>query len=95
MFGKFIWNIDKKGICTPIHGDGGHITPIDYYRMNWILHRIGFQVEALRTNIYEVPLGYKRIPFTLLNQLIKLTQRDKYNMILQLGESLILKVRKQ
>lgn len=94
MYSKFIWKTDEEGVYNPKHGEGGHISPLDYYQLNWMLHRIGFQIEALRTNVYDIPLGLKYVPFVLLNSLIKSTKKSEYNKLLELGGSLIIKARK-
>jgi len=95
MHGKFIWKTDDNKSYQPKHGEGGHITPIDFYRMNWMLHRLEFTIEALRTNVFDVPSGMKSIPFLLSNFFIKLGKGKAYNKILELGESLIIKARKK
>ena len=94
MHGKFIWKPSSNGSYHPKHGEGGHITPIDFYRMNWMLHRLGFKIEALRTNILDIPSGAKSIPFQLMNILIRFGKGNAYNRTLELGESLIVKARK-
>jgi len=94
MHGKFIWIRDDKAGYAPKHGEGGHTTPMDYYQLNWKLHRLGFEIEELKTNVFDIPLGVKSIPFKALNMLIKARKGKNYNKVLELGESLIIKARK-
>jgi len=94
MHSKFIWKSGEEGTYDPKHGEGGHITPLDYYQLNWMLRRVGFRIESLRTNVYEIPTGIKYFSFALLNNLIKLRKKSEYNAVLELGASLIIKARK-
>jgi len=94
MHGKFIWIRNDKAEYAPKHGEGGHITPMDYYQLNWKLRRLGFEIEELKTNVFDIPSGVKSIPFKVLNMLIKTRKGKNYNKNLELGESLIIKARK-
>jgi len=96
MHAKFSWNKSTDNVFEPKHGVGGHISAIDYFYLNWLLNKVGFRIERIRVNYAKVPENIlKKCIFKLLQFFIFIIQDSKIPKKIELGDTLILKIRKK
>ena len=92
---KFQWTKNDECIYHPKNGIGGHISAIDYFKINYLSNKIGLNIEAIKTNYYRYPKNLiKRLLFIILRTLINTFRMRTDNINLELGDTLIIKMRK-
>ena len=95
IFPKFKWLKKGRHRFAPVGGLGGHVSPIAYHQICWILERSGFEIEKISTNTFDYSESFiKRFILSSMSSFINLFKSEK-NPILEWGHTLIIKVRKK